>query len=61
MSETAVDWRKTLRRRVLVAASILGLWVLGIEARLVYLQIVRHTDLVARAARQQMRTIVAPG
>src|SRR5262249_20764307 len=61
MSESSAAWRVTLRRRLLAAAALLGLWVLGIEARLVYLQIVKHVDLVARAARQQMRTIVAPG
>ena len=61
MSERTVDWRATLRRRVLVAASLLGLWAVGIETRLVYLQVFRHADLVARADRQQLRTIAAPG
>jgi cell division protein FtsI (penicillin-binding protein 3) len=61
MSDSTIAWRVTLRRRLLVAASLLGLWVAGIEARLVYLQVVKHVDLVARAARQQMRTIAAPG
>ena len=32
---------------------------LGIETRLVYLQVLRHGDLVERAKRQQMRTIPA--
>jgi cell division protein FtsI/penicillin-binding protein 2 len=58
--EPASDWRATMRRRTLVAAALLGVWAGGIEARLVSLQIYRHGDLVARAARQQMRTIVAP-
>jgi cell division protein FtsI (penicillin-binding protein 3) len=43
-----------------VAASLFAVWVTTIEVRLVYLQLVRHGDLVARAARQQMRTIPAP-
>lgn len=60
MSDPGLDWRKTLRRRVVVAASLLGLWALGIEARLVDLQIYRHADLVSRAERQQMQTIKAP-
>ncbi len=54
------DWRVTLRRRIVVTASFLALWAGGIEARLVYLQVVRHADLVARAERQQMRTITSP-
>lgn len=53
-------WRPTLRRRLAVAAAALLLWSVAIEARLVYLQIVRHDDLTARAERQQSRTIKAP-
>ena len=34
-----------------------GLWGLGIEARLLYLQVLRHDQLVARAAGQQNRNI----
>jgi cell division protein FtsI (penicillin-binding protein 3) len=48
-------WRETLRQRTIVAAVLLGLWVAVIECRLVFLQVVRHGDLVARATRQQMR------
>jgi cell division protein FtsI (penicillin-binding protein 3) len=51
------DWRVTLRRRVTVTASLLALWVVGIEARLVYLQVIDRADLVKRAERQQMQTI----
>jgi cell division protein FtsI (penicillin-binding protein 3) len=50
-----------LRRRVSVTAGILALWVVGIEARLVYLQVIDKTDLVKRAARQQMQTIPLTG
>ena len=53
-------WRKTLKRRAVAVAVFLGLWVAAIEARLVYLQVVRHGDLAARAEKQQMRTIDAP-
>ncbi len=53
-------WRKTVRRRVIVAAVLFGLWTTGIQGRLVYLQVVEHADLVARAERQQHRTIAAP-
>ena len=60
MSETpSNDWRRTLRRRLAVAAAAFLLWSAGIEARLVYLQVYRHADLSARAERQQMRTVQA--
>ncbi len=49
-----------MKRRLVVAAAAILLWSVGIEARLVYLQVYRHDDLQARAERQQMRTIVAP-
>jgi len=49
-----------MRRRIGVAAAILGLWAAGIETRLFYLQVVRHKELAAKAERQQNRTIEAP-
>jgi cell division protein FtsI (penicillin-binding protein 3) len=58
--EPATDWRVTMKRRTLVVAALLGLWAVGIEARLVKLQIVDHADLVARAERQQKQIIIAP-
>src|SRR3954465_1828926 len=54
------DWRPILKRRVAIVAILLGLWVAGIEAKLVYLQVYDHADLVARAERQQERTQPAP-
>ena len=51
------EWRTPLRRRLLVGAAVFGLWGLGIEARLLYLQVLRHDQLVARAAGQQNRNI----
>jgi cell division protein FtsI (penicillin-binding protein 3) len=56
----ASDWRTTIRRRVLVAAAVVALWAIGIEVRLVFLQVVEHADLVARAQRQQERTREVP-
>jgi cell division protein FtsI (penicillin-binding protein 3) len=53
-------WRVTLRRRLVVVAVALGLWVGGIETRLVYLQIFDRADLLARAERQQERTQPVP-
>ena len=53
-----MDWRVTLKRRGSSSRRrLLALWVAGIETRLVYLQVVEHADLVARAERQQLRTI----
>jgi len=46
-----------LKNRVAVTASLLALWAVGIEARLVYLQVIDRADLVKRAERQQMQTI----
>ena len=54
------SWRGTLKRRLAVAAAGVVLWTGAIEARLVYLQVVKHADLSARAERQQMRTVTAP-
>ncbi len=55
-----LNWRPTLKRRLTVAASLFALWAVGIEVRLVILQVKDHDDLVARADRQQMRTVTAP-
>ncbi|HUQ89840.1 MAG TPA: penicillin-binding protein [Vicinamibacterales bacterium] len=49
-----------LKSRLMVAAGALVLWALGIETRLVVLQVVQYPDLVARAERQQMSTVAAP-
>ena len=53
-------WRATLRSRLVAAAIVFGLWTAAIEARLVYLQVVQHADLSARANRQQLDTIDVP-
>ena len=57
---TLPPWRDTLRRRAVVAGACVLLWTAAIESRLVYLQVVRHADMTARADRQQMRTVTAP-
>src|SRR5687767_3464605 len=44
----------------MVAAGVLVLWALAIEVRLVVLQVVQYSELVARAERQQMSTVLAP-
>jgi cell division protein FtsI (penicillin-binding protein 3) len=61
VAESSVSsWRTTLKRRLAVAAVGFAVWTAAIEARLVYLQVVRHADLSARAERQQMRTVPSP-
>jgi len=56
----ATEWRATLKRRLAVAGVVFLAWTAAIEARLVYLQVVRHEELFSRAERQQMRTVEAP-
>ena len=56
-SSSTDRWREVIRRRVLVTASLMLLWGLAIEGRLVHLQVFRHADLVERAERQQSRSI----
>ncbi len=55
--ETSKDWRLTVRRRAVIAGACLAAWGVAIEARLVHLQVVRHGELLARADRQQNRTV----
>ena len=50
-------WRVTIRSRLLVGAVIFLLWAVGIQARLLYLQVHRHHDLKARAENQSARTM----
>jgi cell division protein FtsI (penicillin-binding protein 3) len=57
---THPDWRETLRKRAVATACVLAAWVAGIEARLVYLQVVEHSEFVSRAARQQLQTRDVP-
>ena len=56
VGEARPDWRSTLRGRIAFAATILGLWGVAIEARLIVLQVVEHDELVDRAERQQVQT-----
>jgi cell division protein FtsI (penicillin-binding protein 3) len=55
----STTWRETLRKRTLIATIVIGAWIVGIEARLILLQVVRHANLVKLATRQQMRTLDA--
>ncbi len=53
-------WRETVRSRLIVGAALCALWTVAIEARLLYLQVFQHAEMVARAARQRQNTIDAP-
>ena len=53
--ETA--WRVTMKRRVLVVLAGICLWAVGIEARLVQLQVFQHAKLAEMARRSQQLTI----
>jgi len=55
-----LQWRDRVHSRLVVCAALFAFWTAGIEARLVYLQVVNHADLTARAERQQTRTVVPP-
>lgn len=58
MTEIASDAGRTLiRRRLFSIALVVVLWATAIEARLVFLQVYEHGDMVARAERQQKRSI----
>ena len=54
------EWRSRLRSRLGICAVFFALWTAGIEARLVFLQVVEHADMMARANRQQLRTVKLP-
>src|SRR5256885_14568589 len=43
--------------RLLVVAGVALLWTTGVFARLSYLQLIRHSEYLARAQRQQQRTV----
>ena len=53
------DWRAGLQKRLVVTAILFAAWGAVIQARLVWLQVVQHSELAARAERQQMRTVDA--
>ena len=56
----AAEWRNRLRSRLGFCALFFGLWTAGIEARLLFLQVFEHTEMMARANRQQLRTVKLP-
>jgi len=54
-------WRQIIKGRALIVIVGLVVWVVGIEARLVQLQVVQHERLAARAIAQQQDVIEPDG
>ena len=50
----------TTQERLAAIAVVLLLWVGGVGARLVHLQVFRHDEFVSKAERQHMRTLTVP-
>lgn len=57
LSRQAVSQPDVSTRRTLFVAAFVAFWMLGISARLVYLQVSNHDNLVARAHKQQQEAI----
>ncbi len=58
---TANAWRATVRQRTMIMAAVFVAWTIGIEARLVYLQVFRHEALAKKAALQAESEQKVPG
>lgn len=50
-------WRGDVKRRVIVIVGFVALWAAAVEARFVYLQVVKHEWLLEAAADRQERTV----
>jgi cell division protein FtsI (penicillin-binding protein 3) len=50
-------WRRVVRRRSLIAVAAVLLWVVGLQSRLVYLQVVQYDKYAAVASRQQQAVL----
>lgn len=56
-SAPEIDWRGVTRPRLAFFGVVMLVWSIGIVARLVYLQVIQHDALIARAESQQSQTI----
>jgi cell division protein FtsI (penicillin-binding protein 3) len=56
-SNTTVSRYKATEGRLAIVAIIAAVWALAVFGRLAYLQLFRHSEYLARAQRQQQRTI----
>lgn len=57
---TPFEWRTTIQSRLVVCAIGLAVWVTGIEARLLYLQVVQYDEMKVRADDQHLRRVPTP-
>ena len=53
----AIEGGRSAAHRLLIVAGLAMLWMLAVTGRLAYLQLIRHSEYMARAQRQQQRTI----
>jgi len=53
----AVEGGRTAAYRLLIVAGVAMVWMFAVSGRLAYLQLIRHSQYMARAQRQQQRTI----
>jgi cell division protein FtsI (penicillin-binding protein 3) len=60
VAEQAFNWRGTVRRRLLVVSGVFAVWTIGVEVRLVFLQVIDHERLVSLARKQQEDTRTLP-
>jgi len=56
-AKTVADWRPTIQSRLTVLAVVFACWIAAIIGRLLFLQVISHDELVARANSQQMKTV----
>ncbi len=53
-------WRRSVKQRTVLLVVLLGLWVVGLVARLVWLQVVQHDELLDLATEQRQEVIRVP-
>jgi cell division protein FtsI/penicillin-binding protein 2 len=58
-AEFEASWRGPFKTRLLIGLGLIIFWAAALEARLVYLQVVQHEALSARA-RQQQQNLIEP-
>ncbi len=54
-------WRATVKRRIILVLAAVMLWAAAVEAKLVWLQVVKHDMYADKAQRQQQSTIKITG
>ena len=53
-AEFEATWRRDMKSRLVVALGLILVWAVGLEARLIYLQVIAHDEFVVRARQQQL-------